>query len=317
MYNKIIKRAAITGATGMIGMALISLLLEENIEILALVRKDSAKINNLPEDKKLNIIELDFLEEDSIDREKINEDLKCDVFFHLGWAATIGNGRNDIDLQMKNIKGTINAVKIAKSLGCHTFLGSGSQAEYGIATEKLSAKTNTNPITGYGAAKLSAGIMSRTYAKSLEMKHIWCRILSIYGPYDNEQTMMMSAIKAFVNNEEIKFTKGEQIWDYLYVKDCARAIFLSAKKGIDGKIYLVGSGKTRKLKEYIEKIHLISDTKVQSGIGLRPYPNNQVMYLQADIEELSKDTGFVPEVEFEAGIKQTIDWYKSNNNIKD
>jgi Nucleoside-diphosphate-sugar epimerases len=312
MHNKTIKRVAITGATGMIGMALISLLLEKNIEVLALVRKDSAKANSLPKDKKLNIIELDFLEEDSIDKEKINENLGCDVFFHLGWAATIGNGRNDIDLQMKNIEGTINAVKIAKSLGCHTFLGSGSQAEYGITTERLSAKTNTNPITGYGAAKLSAGIMSRIYAKSLDMKHIWCRILSIYGPYDNDQTMMMSAIKAFVNNEEIEFTKGEQIWDYLYVKDCARAIFLSAKKGINGKVYPIGSGKTRKLKEYIEKIHLISGTEVQSGIGLKPYPKGQVMYLQADIDELINDTGFVPEVEVESGIKQTIDWYKSN-----
>lgn len=64
----------------------------------------------------------------------------------------------------------------------------------------------------------------------------------------------------------------------------------------------------RPLREYILAIRDAVDPKASIGLGEVPYPEGQVMYLQADIETLTKDTGFVPEVSFEEGIQRTVQW---------
>lgn len=58
------------------------------------------------------------------------------MMFHFGWMGTTGAARNDMDLQCRNIAYTIDAVRLAQRFGCKTFIGAGSQAEYG-RTEKI------------------------------------------------------------------------------------------------------------------------------------------------------------------------------------
>ncbi|MBR6483550.1 MAG: NAD-dependent epimerase/dehydratase family protein, partial [Clostridiales bacterium] len=142
------------------------------------------------------------------------------------------------------------------------------------------------------------------------MKHVWVRILSTYGAYDGMHTMVMSGIKTMLEGKKASYTKGEQMWDYLYCKDAARAFFLALTKGVDGKVYPVGSGKVRPLKEYIEAIRDEAGPSLDIGFGEVDYYPGQVMYLCADISELTKDTGFEPEYSFEEGIKETVDWYR-------
>ena len=213
-------------------------------------------------------------------------------------------------LQNKNISYTLDAVKLAKRLGCQVFVGAGSQAEYGRVPEgqKLSAKTPAFPENGYGIAKLAAGQMSRIFCEEVGMRHIWIRILSVYGAWDTEKTMVMSAIDTLLNGGRPVFSPGEQLWDYLYAKDAARALYLAAKSGKSGSIYPLGSGQVRPLKDYIESIRKAANPSGELGIGELPYAQNQVMYLCADIEELTKDTGFVPEYTFEEGICETVAW---------
>lgn len=311
-----IKTAVITGASGMIGITLAQYLLLQGIKVAVCVRPGSARAERLFALKNLrqnlHIIEAD-LEELKENRifEEIYAKIGCtDVFFHFGWAGTFGKARNQMFLQNQNIRYTLDAVSLAKKLGCQVFLGAGSQAEYGRVQEgkKLRADTPTFPENGYGMAKLAAGQMSRVFCQELGISHIWMRILSVYGPWDTEKTMVMSAITTWMSKGSPCFSKGEQLWDYLYAKDAAKAFFLAAKSGVDGKVYPLGSGRTRPLKEYIKIIHDEIDPLAELGLGKLPYNQNQVMYLCADIEELTKDTGFVPEYTFEKGIQETVAW---------
>src|SRR5699024_9923073 len=116
------------------------------------------------------------------------------------------------------------------------------------------ASTPAFPESGYGMAKLCAGQMSRSLARQLGLKHIWMRVLSVYGPNDGGQSLVMSVIHALQNGETPRCTKGEQQWDYLYSEDAARAFYLAAERGKDGKIYILGNGKVRPLAEYIREI---------------------------------------------------------------
>lgn len=313
-----IKRVVITGATGMIGVALTEYLLEQGVLVTALVRKNSKRAERLPLHKGLQKVELD-LTELSCEEALVSNNLfnqKQDVFFHLGWDGTFGDCRNDMDLQNNNIRYTLDAVRLAKRLGCQVFVGAGSQAEYGRTTEKLTATTPTFPENGYGIAKLAAGQMSRIFCQSLGIRHEWIRILSIYGAFDLERTMIMSAIHKLAAKETAEFSKAEQLWDYLYVKDAARAFYLVAAYGKDGAVYPLGSGTTRPLKEYIFTIWDKMDREGQISLGAIPYTKNQVMYLCADLSELTKDTGFVPEYTFEEGMEETIQWYRKGTGFR-
>lgn len=304
------KKVIITGPTGPIGHALIEECINNNIKVFAICRPKSPRIKELPNNELLKIIEIDLnnlLEA----RELLPE--KIDVFYHLGWSGTFGDIRNNMYLQNKNVEYTLDAVELAHLCGCNTFIGAGSQAEYGRVEGKITASTSTVPENGYGIAKLCAGIMSRIQAHKYGIRHIWTRILSVYGPYDGANTMVMSTISKLFNGEKPIFTKGEQMWDYLYSKDAGSIMLsLSGERSIDGKIYVLGSGTVRPLREYIEIIRDNIEPSLELGIGELPYSKQQVMYLCADNEDICNGLNYSYKYDFYSGIKETIDWYRTN-----
>ena len=312
------QKIVITGPTGAIGLALIRRCIEQKVQVLAIVRPHSERKNRIPSSPFVRIVEcsLENMKE-LAGSERLPEEIRAeknyDVFYHFAWSATIGDGRNDMKLQTKNIEYTLDAVALADRLGCHTFIGAGSQAEYGRSLEKLSAQTAVFPESGYGMAKLCAGQMTRLECQKRGIRHIWARILSVYGPGDGEKTMISTVIRKLLAGEKPELTAGEQMWDYLYSGDAARALYLLGSKGKEGRIYCIGSGQARPLREYIEILRDSIAPGLPLGFGEVPYGEKQIMYLCADISDLTRDTGFVPEVEFAAGIRMTIDAAKKTS----
>lgn len=312
------KKIVISGATGAIGTALIGYALEQQMQVLAICHRNSERIARLPKNENLRILELNAEEysEYAENKEKMAALGKCDCFFHLAWQGTTGAARNDMDLQLNNVRYTLDAVDLAAGLGCKCFVGAGSQAEYGRVEGMISSATPTFPENGYGIAKLCAGQMSRIRCRQLKIKHIWTRILSIYGPGDGAGSLIMSAITGFLNHTDTEFTEGMQKWDYLYSYDAARILMGLSRWGEDGQTYCVGSGNIQLLKEYIHQIYIVVNgqdaTDEKIGIGRRPYMYQQVMYLQADTAEwpteLKEELKENPMYSFEEGIRYTIDW---------
>ena len=122
----------------------------------------------------------------------------------------------------------------------------------------------------------------------------------------------MGAVRNMLKGQRMQFTPAEQIWDYIYAEDCARAFIAIAESGVDQKAYTIGSGEPRLMKDYIYAIRDAIDPSLEVGIGEREYNDNQVMHLVADISELVKDTGFKPEIPFEEGIRKTVEWARKN-----
>lgn len=298
-------KAVITGATGVIGMALVELLEKNRIETLVLCRANSSRASQIKESEFIKKAECSLS-----DIKNFNSNEKYDVFFHFAWDGTFGDTRNDLYLQADNVRYTLDAVDLAKRLGCKAFVGAGSQAEYGRCSGVMSPNTPTFPETGYGIAKLCAGQLSRERAHQLGLCHMWVRIFSVYGPHDTENTMVMSTIRKILKGEVPQFTPAEQIWDYLYSKDAARAFLTLIQKGKDGEVYCLGSGSSQPLKEYIYKIRDAMDKNAGLAIGAIPYGAKQPMHLEADVSKLKEHTGFAPEYTFDKGIAETVEWAK-------
>lgn len=299
--NREIHTVVITGPTGAIGHALCRLLLQGEKTVYAVVRPGSKRASTLPEGVKQ--IECDISDYTHL-TEKIG---RADAFVHLAWANTFGGGRNDMPSQIANIRYSIDAVDAAFGLGCSVFIGAGSQAEYGRVGEPLRPDTPCFPENGYGMAKLCAGEMTRVECEKKGLDHIWFRILSVYGPYDNPNSLISYALGSFLNGEKPSLTKCEQMWDYLYSEDAARAFLLAMQHGRSGAVYPLGSGGCRPLSEYIRCMRDIINPSLEIGLGDKQYPDKQVMYLHADISELSKETGFFPETSFSDGIEHMLE----------
>jgi nucleoside-diphosphate-sugar epimerase len=286
----------------MIGSAIVRCALEQSLKVLCIIRKDSNRLENIPKSSNIKIVYADLSEYKNIDISG-----SFDTFFHLAWDKTFGTSRDDVDIQVKNIQYTLDAVRLAKRLGCKKFVGAGSQAEYGPVSIPLKPDTPANPQSGYGIAKYSAGKLSKLLCAQLGIEYNWVRILSIFGTLDSPHTLIMYTINELLAGHSPELTKCEQIWDYLYCDDAARAFLAIGEQGIDGKTYPLGSGSPRKLSEYLESLknNVKPDGVLQ--FGKKEYYPHQPMYLCADISELTADTGWKPEVSFEEGIRQIID----------
>lgn len=301
-----INSALVTGPTGAIGVALCNLLVQKGIRVYAVVRPNSPRLKHLREIGGLEIVECDVSQLDRLPAFIPN----ADALFHLAWMSTTGQGRNNMDAQLQNIRYTLDAVLVASVLSCKVFIGAGSQAEYGRVEHALTPETPCFPENGYGMAKLCAGQMSRVECEKYGIDHVWPRILSVYGPYDGANAMIPTVIKTLLANGKPALTKGEQIWDFLYSDDAAEALYKLAMLGRNGCVYPLGSGRARPLKEYIEKLRDSIDASLPLGFGEVAYGEKQVMHLEADVSALRRDVGFVPSVDFGCGIRKTIDYLR-------
>ena len=299
-----IRSAVITGPTGAVGTAICRELIACGIKTYAVCRPDSPRVTALPAHPLLQVIACDI---GALSRLPELIGGEVDAFFHLAWAKTTGEGRNDMPAQIDNVRYTVDAVSAAAALGCKVFVGAGSQAEYGRVEGVLKPETPCFPENGYGMAKLCAGQMSRVECQKRGIDHIWTRILSVYGPGDGAGSMVSSVIAKLKKGEKPALTAGVQLWDYLYSEDAAKAFLRLAESGIDGKIYPLGGGKALPLKAYIEQIRDAIDPALPLGLGEIPYGPLQVMHLEADISALVTDTGYTPDTDFAEGIRKTVE----------
>lgn len=295
----------VTGATGAIGRALVNKVTRLGDEAIALVNPSSKRADNFPAETKVVKLSLG-------DYDKFVPDFRADYFIHLAWEKTDLNSRDDALSQRKNVEYTLSAVRLAKNLGCKSFVGAGSQAECGLVTSPITCETEANPLSEYGKAKNAARTAAGELCKKERIRFNWARILSVYGEGDTQNSLISYLISCFLKGEEPALTKCEQVWDYVYSEDCALALYLIAARGIDGKVYPVGSGESRTLRDYVSAVAKAAGYDGMIGFGKKDYYPHQPMYLSADTEELRRDAGFCPEYTFEKGIEKTVRYYKEN-----
>ncbi|MBR1732055.1 MAG: NAD(P)-dependent oxidoreductase [Ruminococcus sp.] len=299
------KTAVITGATSMIGSAIVDACLSNDIKtIYAVVREGTVKLSHIPDDDRIKLIYCNADDYASLP-EKINE--KCDVFYHIAWSLTGAARNKNSDEQARNINFVLEALEAAHNLGCELFVGAGSQAEYGVLDlKKISPDSPNNPVQAYGIAKYAAGKLALQKAEALGINCAWVRIFSIYGKWEKPNTLIQTTIKALKNNETPDFTEGIQLWDFLYSEDAGKAFYQIGEKVRKNAVYCLGSGEARKLREYIEILRDAVNPDAKLNFGAIPYGDKPVLNICADITTLTEDTGWKPETDFKDGINKTL-----------
>ncbi len=303
-----IRRVIVTGATSMVGIALIKECIKHNVEVLAIVRKGSTKRKKIPKSGSVEIIEYDLKDLAGFTSERSGK--IYDVCYHFAWSHTSKGMRDDPVLQQENIRYTLDAVEMASRLGCWKFVGAGSQAEYGSKKEIIDPDTYVEPQVAYGISKYAAGLLSQKLCRRYGMIHIWGRIFSVYGSNDKEETMLSYAIGQFIKGETAKFSSGVQMWDYLHEDDAGKIFYLLGERIMQDRVYCIASGKPRQLKKFILEMQEVYGAGAECEFAKED--GQQVLQIQADASSLFRDISYMPVISFKEGIKKMI-----NDKLKD
>ncbi len=295
----------IHGATSFLGKHFIRKLISNQIPITVLAR-ESSDISAVENSSFVRIIRYKkSLSE--INTDTLNH--ASPSFFEFSWHGVFGADRNIPEQISVNIPLIISSITLAHQTNSKHWIGIGSQAEYGNLDKRITELDECNPTTLYGKSKLWCSQISSELCKSYNIEHSWLRLFSVYGPDDNHEWLIQYLIKEMLNDKDINVTKGEQLWDYLFIDDISEMLF--KLKDVNGVgIANLGSGKGVKVRYIIEKIKELTESKSQINFGTIPYREDQVMLMEADITRLSNHLNWKPETNMEEGLKKTIESFK-------
>ena len=316
------KRALITGADGFIGSHLTELLLKQGYKVKALSQYNSFNnwgwLENIKGNKNLKIISGDIRDPQFC--ESITKDV--DVVFHLAALIGIPFSYVSVDHYVEtNIKGTLNICYAVKKNNISTMVHTSTSEVYGSAKYvPIDELHPLQPQSPYSATKISADAMVMSLFNSINLPVVIARPFNCYGPRQSSRAIIPTIISQIVNgNKKINIGNVKPTRDFTYVTDTCEAILkLSKNKKSLGQVVNIGSNTEISILNIVKKIKKImySDAKlVLERERLRP-KKSEVNRLICNNKKLKKLTNFKPKVNFDDGLKSTINWFKRSNNRK-
>lgn len=306
------KKAIVTGATGFIGSWVAYELVNQGVEVIALVRPNSEIPAKLKNRVKTVCCEMS----DYHNLASLIEDRDFDAIYHFAWAGVSGKDLKNEELQNNNLKYTLDLIRSTQAINCKRFIGAGSLHEIEGYYEMQEDKIVTNLGFMYKASKIAAHWMGKALAGSLGIEFFWPIITNTYGVGEISQRLVNSIIRKILAGESPEVSMAKQMYDFVYISDVAKAFYLIGEKGIDGHNYTIGSGSPTQLRNYLEIVgeltNKVNNSDIEIGFGKH---SGSVVYLpekEFDKSNLTRDTGFEPQISFEEGIKKTIDWIIEN-----
>lgn len=298
-------RFVITGATGFIGLQFTKTVLAGGHSVFAVCRRGSESEKRLPENPRLTVVYCEMSEYGTL-----SENIPgADIFVHFAWKGTTVSDRSKTDIQRENVGYAMDAIAAAFKMGCSLFVEAGSQAEYGIANGKITEDTACNPFSEYGKAKLTIKEQGFLCAGKLGIKYLHLRIFSVFGENDHPHTLIMHLLSQMQAGKPVDLSECAQKWNYLYVQDAARQIFLLSQEAyndtkITQEVFNIASEDTRLLKEFVERIKKLLGSA--STLNYGAFHPKEIVTLDPDVTKVKKYIGFIASHSFDEAVRLTM-----------
>lgn len=333
------KTILITGGAGFIGSHVVRLFVNKYPEYL-IVNLDKltyagnlANLRDVEEKENYTFVKGDIVDAGFV--QQLFETYSIDGVIHLAAESHVDRSiSNPIDFVMTNVVGTVNLLNAARHKWKENFAGKlfyhvstdevyGALGETGFFTEE----TRYDPHSPYSASKASSDHFVRAYHDTYKLPVKISNCSNNYGPYHFPEKLIPLAINNIKNNKSIPvYGKGENVRDWLWVEDHARAIDVIYHKGKIGDTYNIGGFNEWKNIDLIKLLCRIMDDKLQRAEGtsekLITYVTDRAghdLRYAIDASKLNTELGWEPSLQFEEGLERTVDWYLANedwlNNI--
>ncbi len=299
----------VTGSTGFIGKRLIECLSKKHDIIALTSNKNVPKSHNNVQYVACSMDNYGSLFEQIQDRD-------IDVCVHLAWRGNSGKEKTDYRIQINNVNKTIELINSLNLMGVKRFIGIGTLAEKEVSQYYLQDNSTPSISTLYGVCKLMAHMISKHQCIGTKIQHTWCSIANVYGPEDPTNNFVNTAMRLISSDSRASFTKGNQLYDLIYIDDLIVALGLVIESGDVHSEYYIGSGNPRPLREYIDNIRSIINPSKNIHLGDIPFTN---VYLASEDFDISNimSIGFKPQMPFVNGLKMTYESYLENGDHDD
>lgn len=333
----------ITGGAGFIGSHVVRLFVNKypNYTIVNLDKLtyagNLANLTDVESSSNYKFIKGDIVDADFIQNLFLEE--KFDAVIHLAAESHVDRSiSNPTDFVLTNVLGTVNLLNAAKSLwnakeGDTKFENRfyhvstdevyGSLGESGMFTEN----TSYDPHSPYSASKASSDHFVRAYYDTYKLNAVISNCSNNYGSHHFPEKLIPLSINNIKNNKSIPiYGKGENVRDWLWVEDHARAIDVIFHNASAGSTYNIGGHNEWTNIDLIHLLCKIIDKKLGRAEGesakLITYVTDRAghdLRYAIDSSKLQNDLGWKPSLQFEEGLEKTVEWYLANeewlNNV--
>jgi dTDP-glucose 4,6-dehydratase len=326
------KNVLITGGAGFIGSHVVRLFVNKypdykivNIDKLTY----AGNLENLRDvETKPNYT---FQRGDILDLEFLSDVFKThqiDGVIHLAAESHVDRSlSNPAEFANTNIIGTINLLSTAYASWKNAF---GGKVFYHISTDEVygsvehgkffTEETPIDPHSPYSASKASSDHFVHAFNNSYGLPTLISRCSNNYGPYHFPEKLIPLMINNILNGKQLPvYGKGENVRDWLFVEDHAKAIDVIFHRGKPGEVYNIGGNNEWKNIDLVHLLCKIMNRKLGKPEGtceqlityVKDRPGHDLRYA-IDASKLKKELGWSPEATFETGLEKTIDWYLAN-----
>lgn len=256
----------LTGATGFVGRQILRNLLTTDCSVRILVR-DPASIKNASLDKRVQVIQTqDLFTEPAARLEELLEGADCLV--HAAWYAEPGSYLASPQ-NLICLSGTLNLASAFATVGGKRFVGLGTCAEYDTSRGLLPIDTPLAPNTLYAACKASAYMVLRNFFHTRSVGFAWCRIFYLYGEGEDERRLVPYIRSQLQAQREVLLSRGDQVRDFLDVREAGRMIADVALGSRDGAVNIC-SGRALTVRQLAESIADEYGRRDLLRFGVRP-----------------------------------------------
>ena len=311
-------RVLVTGGAGFIGSEFVRQGVERGYKIAVLDKLtyagDMARLEDVKD--KISFYRCDVTNREFV--EHVFSVERPDVVVHFAAESHVDRSILDATPFLDtNIKGTQVMLDAARRFGVSLFVNIATDEVYGELGKSghFYESTPLNPNSPYSVSKAAADMLGRAYYRTYGLPVVTVRPCNNYGPWQYPEKLVPVVILRALRNQEVPvYGKGENVREWLYVGDCAEAIWTVVEKGKAGEIYNVGSGQERRNIEVVKTILSIMGKPESLITFVKDRPGHDFRYSLCS-EKIEKELGWKAKTGFEEGMEKTVKWYLENRDF--